>query len=151
MSYPSFRLYVGDGRYIGENAGTPPDAPLLDVHNPGGYFDNCQITSYDYRDDLHGVVKDYRDRPIEGATVTLTSPFDTNRTDEVTTLANGSYTLPTWAPFGYTFSVDASYTTNYTSDGPKTLAVSITDATFPRITLTPIIPPPPESTLLLVR
>jgi hypothetical protein len=53
----------------------------------------------------------------------------------VTTLADGTYTLPTWAPFGYTFSVDASFGT-YTSDGPKTLKVSSSAAQVPDITLT---------------
>jgi autotransporter-associated beta strand protein len=136
VNYPSFRIFGGDGsRYLGIAAGTAPAKPLVDVPNPGGYFDNCQISSDDYRGDLHGFVKDDSGNPIEGATVTLTSPFRTEK-DVVTTLADGSYTLPTWAPHGYTFSVNAAYGT-YTSDGPKDLAVSSTAGQFPQITMTP--------------
>ena len=135
VNYPSARLYGGDGRYLGTAAGTPPAKPLVAVPNPGGYFDNVQISSDVYRNDLQGFVKDSGGNPISGATVTLTSPF-TATVDKVTTLADGSYALPTWAPFGYTFSVDATYL-DWTSDGPKTLAVSGTAGLFPQITMIP--------------
>ena len=135
VQYPAARLYGGDGRYLGTAAGTPPAKPLVAVPNPGGYFDNVQISSDVYRNDLQGFVKDSGGNPISGATVTLTSPF-TTAVDVVTTLTDGSYTLPTWAPFGYTFSVDATYT-GYTSTGPQTLAVSGTAGLFPQITMVP--------------
>jgi hypothetical protein len=134
-NYPAARLYGGDGRYLGQSAGTPPAKPAVACPNPGGYFDNVQISSTVYRDDLQGFVKDGLGNPISGATVTLTSPF-TTAVDVVTTLANGSYTLPTWAPFGYTFSVDATYP-GYTSTGPQTLNVSGTAGLFPQITMVP--------------
>jgi hypothetical protein len=135
VNYPSFRIFGGDGaRYLGIAAGTPPAKPLVDVPNPGGYFDNCQISSSDYRNDLHGLVKDNLGNPVGGATVTLTSPFITT-TDVVTTLSDGSYTMPTWAPFGYTYSVNATKDA-VTGDGPKSLLVSSTAGEFPLITIT---------------
>jgi len=138
-NYPAARLYGGDGRYLGTAAADVdnpwPKRPLVAVPNPGGYFDNVQISSDVYRNDLQGFVKDSGGNPISGAAVTLTSPFTTAK-DVVTTLADGSYALPTWAPFGYTFSVDATYL-DWTSDGPKTLAVSGTAGLFPQITMVP--------------
>jgi hypothetical protein len=135
VQYPAARLYGGDGRYLGRDAGTPPANPLVAVPNPGGYFDNFQISSDVYRNDLRGFVKDELGNPFEGALVTLTSPF-TTAVDTATTLADGSYTLPTWAPFGYEFSVNATYP-NWSSDGPKTLAVSGSAGEFPLLTMVP--------------
>ena len=137
VSYPSFRIFGGDGTNISGGL------------NPGGYFDNLQITSDDYRGDLHGFVKDIFGNPLEGAIVTLRSPFydydamtpeqiEANAgMDVVTTAADGSYTLPTWAPHGYEFSVDATYDDPYTSDGPHLLTVSSTAGLFPQITMSP--------------
>ena len=120
-NYPAFRIFGGDGRYIGTAAGTPPANPSTAAPNPGGYFDNCQISSDVYRDDLNGYVKDDSGNPIEGATVTLTSPL-TTAVDMVVTLADGSYTLPTWAPHGYEFSVNAGLS-EYTSEGSASQTV----------------------------
>jgi len=142
-NYPSIRLYGGDGiQYIGGGKGAP---------NPGGYFDNFSITSDDYRDDLHGFVKDLLGNPVEGAVVRLRSPFFDygamtpeqieagQSMDEVITLADGSYTLPTWAPHGYEFSVSSP------GGGPELLLVTSGASQFPDI----IVPEPATMGLLL--
>jgi hypothetical protein len=124
VNYGSFRLYGGDGTNL--STATFP--------NPGGYFDNCQISSSVYRNDLHGVVKDNSGNPVEGATIVVSSSYLANM-ETNTTLADGSYTFSSWAPYGYTFSVNATYGA-YGSDGPKSLVVSSTAGTFPLITMT---------------
>jgi len=139
VRYPAFRIFGGDGRFIGGIAGAP---------NPGGYFDNCQVSSDDYRDDLHGYVKDPEGNPVAGATVILRSPFfdydslpfdqlaENKWMDVVTTEADGSYALPTWAPHGYEFSVDAVLG-EIGSTGARTLMVTASDSQFPDITMVP--------------
>lgn len=146
VNYPSIRIFGGDGRYIGVDAGTPPTKPSVAVPNPGGYFDNCSITSEEYRNDLKGFVKNESGAPVEGATVTLTPPTELGTTkDVVTTAADGSYTLPTFAAYGFTYTVDANYETGSTSDGPKSLLVSNTAGEFPLITLSGIEEPDTDS------
>lgn len=151
VNYPSFRIFGGDGsRYSGRDAGTPPANPLVAVPNPGGYFDNLSITSEDFRSDLKGFVKTESGVPVEGATVTLTPPVALGTTtDVVTTAADGSYTLPTYAAYGFTYSVDASYTGS-TSDGPKSLLVSSTAGEFPLITLSGTVIEEPNTDLIKV-
>ena len=132
VSYPSFRLYGGDGTYLGYEDEVAPGL------NPGGYFDNLQISSDDYRSDLHGFVVDGSGTGIEGATVTLTSPF-TAEVDTVVTLADGSYTLPTWAPLGYEFSV--------TSPGGTEQSLTVdADSPFANI----VVPEPATMSLLAI-
>jgi hypothetical protein len=145
VNYPSFRIFGGDGRYLGIAAGaTQPARPVVDVPNPGGYFDNCSITSDDYRNDLQGYVKDDLGNPLAGAVVTLTAPFGTAK-DVVTTAANGSYTLPTWAAHGYNYIVDATSGGVISTSGPQTLAVSSSSGG----TFGDIIIPEPSSLMLL--
>ena len=144
VNYPSFRIFGGDGRYLGIAAGAAPARPLVDVPNPGGYFDNCSITSDDYRNDLQGFVKDNLGNPLAGAVVTLTAPFGTAK-DVVTTAANGSYTLPTWAAHGYNYIVDATSGGVISTSGPQTLAVSSSSGG----TFGDIIIPEPSSLMLL--
>jgi len=143
--YSAFRIYGGDGQFIGGPDGAP---------NPGGYFDNCQISSDDYRDDLHGYVRDLAGNPIAGATVTLRSPFfdydsmnpemAARKMDVSTTAADGSYELPTWAPHGYEFRVDAILG-EFASTGEQTLMVTANNSQFPDIT---IVPEPSTAMLL---
>ena len=151
VQYPSVRLYGGDGsRYLGLNAGSSPAKPLVAVPNPGGYFDNISMTSNDFRNDLRGFVKDGTGSPIAGATVTLTSPFGTapNNKDVVTTAADGSYTLPTWAAHGYNYIADATNGVEL-SNGAQTLNVSGSagGGTFGDIVIGAV--PEPSSLLLL--
>ena len=151
VDYPSVRLYGGDGsRYLGLNAGSSPAKPLVAVPNPGGYFDNISMTSNDFRNDLRGFVKDGTGSPIAGATVTLTSPFGTapNNKDVVTTAADGSYTLPTWAAHGYAYIADAT-SGGELSNGAQTLNVSssVGGGTFGDIVIGAV--PEPSSLMLL--
>ena len=151
MNYPSVRIFGGDGsRYLGQNAGTAPAAPAVAVPNPGGYFDNISMTSNDFRNDLRGFVKDGTGSPIAGATVTLTSPFGTapNNKDVVTTAADGSYTLPTWAAHGYNYIADATNGVEV-SNGAQTLNVSssVGGGTFGDIVIGAV--PEPSSLMLL--
>jgi hypothetical protein len=144
VNYPSFRIFGGDGRYLGIAAGaTQPARPVVDVPNPGGYFDNCSITSNDYRNDLQGFVKDDLGNPLAGAVVTLSNPFSTAK-DVVTTAGDGSYTLPTWAAHGYNYIVDATSGGVISTSGPQTLAVSSSGGTFGDIII-----PEPSSLMLL--
>ena len=148
VQYPSFRIFGGDGsRYLGVAAGTAPAAPAVAVPNPGGYFDNLSISSNDFRNDLRGFVKDGTGSPIAGATVTLTTPFGTG-TDVVTTAADGSYTLPTWAAHGYNYIADATNGVEV-SNGAQTLNVSGSagGGTFGDIVIGAV--PEPSSLLLL--
>ena len=150
VDYPSLRIWGGDGsRYVSRAAGTAPANPLVNVPGPGGYFDNFSISSPDYRNDLRGFVKDGSGSPIAGATVTLTSPFGTgSNTDVVTTAADGSYTLPTWAAHGYNYIADATNGVEV-SNGAQTLNVSssVGGGTFGDIVIGAV--PEPSSLLLL--
>ena len=150
VDYPSMRIVGGDGsRYVGLAAGSAPANPLVNVPNPGGYFDNISFTSDDFRNDLRGFVKSGAGSPIAGATVTLTSPFGpgTNK-DVVTTAADGSYTLPTWAAHGYAYIADAT-SGGELSNGAQTLNVSGSagGGTFGDIVIGAV--PEPSSLLLL--
>jgi len=140
VSYPSFRIFGGDGTDISGGL------------NPGGYMDNLSITSDDYRDDLMGYVKDPGGNPVEGAVVRLRSPFIDYASmtpeqieagegmDEVTTAANGSYLLPTWAPHGYEFSVSS-----LAGGSTETLLVTSGAGQFPDIVV-----PEPSTMMMLV-
>ena len=149
VNYPSFRIFGGDGsRYIASGVGiTGGYTGTVNVPNPGGYFDNCSISSDDFRNDLRGFVKDGTGSPIAGATVTLTTPFGTG-TDVVTTAADGSYTLPTWAAHGYAYIADATNGAEL-SNGAQTLNVSssVGGGTFGDIVIGAV--PEPSSLLLL--
>jgi len=148
VQYPSVRLYGGDGsRYLGLNAGVSPAAPAVAVPNPGGYFDNISISSPDFRNDLQGFVKSGTGSPIAGATVTLSTPFGTDK-DVVTTGADGSYTLPTWAAYGSTYTVNAINGVEL-SNGAQTLNVSGSagGGTFGDIVIGAV--PEPSSLMLL--
>ena len=148
VNYPNFRVWGGDGsRYVALNAGASPGAPAVAVPNPGGYFDNISISSPDFRNDLQGFVKDGSGSPIAGATVTLTTPFSADK-DVVTTAADGSYTLPTWAAHGYAYIADATNGAEL-SNGAQTLNVSSSagGGTFGDIVIGAV--PEPSSLLLL--
>ncbi len=102
VNYGSFRLYGGDGTAL-SLAATP---------NPGGYFDNCQISSTNYTGVISGLVKDSTGPLLAGATVTLdynssTTPPHSNPQCPFTTLADGAYSLADLIP-GETYTVTVS-------------------------------------------
>ena len=119
LNYMSFRLYGHD-----------PDTNAR-RDNPGGYFDNCQMSSDAYRNDIHGVVKDNLGVGVPGATVALNNAYALIETK--TTAADGSYAFTTMVPYG-DYTVNASKFTYTPNSTPLTLSAA--SASAPDITLT---------------
>lgn len=122
LQYLTFRMYSHD------------DATGLRVNPaPDVYIDECEFSSSQYRNDVHGVVKDNLGASLAGATVSLNNTFGVLETK--TTAADGSYAFTTMLPYG-AYTVNASkfsYTPNSVS-----LALSTAGATAPDITLTKV-------------
>ncbi|MCX6875820.1 MAG: carboxypeptidase regulatory-like domain-containing protein [Verrucomicrobia bacterium] len=119
LNYGSFRLYSWNGAALG-------------TQNPGGYFDNLQISSAAYTGTLSGLVKN-SSGPLEGATITVNYSGSQFRTSprEVATPVDGTYSLAGLIDGG-SFDVTASRT-GYLS---KTVTVTASSV-VPDITLDP--------------
>jgi len=144
VNYPAFRMFGGDGRYIGRNGngvGPPvdPSGPLLDVHNPGAYFDNCSINSDDYCDvTFTALVEDDLGNPVFNKLVTLTAAY--GATGDVYTALDGTFSAPAWAAKTYDWTASCP--------GWPSQSLTIVDCTSPTQFATIVVPEPATMALL---